>query len=174
MVWWDVRARVCVCVCVCNKKHKWETGSQHSKITGPFLSHLVQFTLRTRRQLGARPTPTQRLCVVKANRLGRSCSRIPSRLQSPVCRGQWTQHGAFCLRQVTSNRRAGFPGSFTRRGDIKEASGRQSSWKARPKVYPNGACRWPGIPLLPRSRGIVSSGRKTTQRSAVLSWATQG
>lgn len=53
---------------------------------------------------------------------------------------QRTQHRAFCLRQVTGRRRAGFTGCFTRWGDIKEGCrGSRRDWRQEsptPKFTP--------------------------------------
>lgn len=48
---------VCCCFLLFYTKHKWGTGSQRSKITGPFFSQLVQFTWRIRKRFCPRGMP---------------------------------------------------------------------------------------------------------------------
>lgn len=113
---------------------------------------------------------------------------IQGRLWGPLHGGQWTQHGAFCLRQVTGklvSRRAGFPGCLPDEGIQRKFAGGPHKMlkprKAPPQVYGSGACweklwfifsfRWPTILLLLYSVGAMSSGRKTTQGSEVPFWS---
>lgn len=100
------------------EKHKWLTSSQHSKITGPFLSHLVQFTLRLRKQFYAKAEP---IYIVKVRWLG--CSYDTGQA---VRSTSWRSvNSAWSLLSETGDREAGkqkiwLPRMPTRWRDTKE------------------------------------------------------
>lgn len=95
-----------------------ETQAAHIlKLTGPFLPHLVSSLWE--QESSSAPVPCRNTdCIAQ---LLLSCDTGHG-----VKSGLWdqrTQHRAFCLRQVTGNRRAGFQGALQDEGLYREAAG---------------------------------------------------